>query len=257
MITVRSSTMLTLKKLIIMTNGKFIPFHRVLYKAMGFPNASDLTEEQGAEYAFELIRLLGIPLSYEEKTQYLTVKDSRVKLPDNIIYIRGLRYKVDNDTVNWHPIKYTGNIYQSSMHCPDYIDNDCPDDITYTINNNYLFLSEPSGAIELSYRALVVDENGYPMIPDNQAFEDALFYYILKEYFFPLVSVGKVTQYWYEMVKQEYAWAAGKAQNSLTLASVDHWESTMNGIRRLIQPHNLSDDGYQRLHKQERIKKFR
>lgn len=238
-----------------MTNGKFISFNRVLYRAMRHPNASDLSEEQGAEYAYELIRNLGMPLSYEEKTQYSEIEDSRVKLPNNIIYIRGIRYKLDNDLVNWYPVKYTGNIYQSSIHCPDYIDNSCPDDITYTINNNYVFLSESKGAIEISYRALVLDEDGYPMIPDNQAFEDALYYYILKEYFFPLVGVGKITQYFYEMIKQEYAWAAGKAQNSLMLAGMDHWESTMNGIKRLIQPQNSSSTGYSELHKQEQIRK--
>ncbi|AGO48961.1 Tail tubular protein (P22 gp4-like) [Cellulophaga phage phi14:2] len=241
-----------------MTNGKFISFHRVLYRAMRHPNASDLTEEQAAEYAYELIRLLGIPLSFNEKTQYSVIKDNRVKLPDDIIYLRGIRYSVDKgDTnqVNWLPVKYTGNIYQSSFHCPDYLDNNCPDDITYTINNNYAFLSESDGAIEIAYRGLVLDEDGYPMIPDNQPFEDALYYYILKEYFFPLLGMSKITQYYYNKIEQEYAWAAGKVQSFMVLSGMDHWESTMNGIRRLIQPQNLADDGYQRLHKQERLKK--
>ena len=260
-----------------MYNGKHISIDRVLYRAMRHPHAEDLTGEMAAEYAFELIRTLGIPLSYKEDNYYAPIDNYRVKLPDDLIYIRGVRFKVDsvdtdNDTtedeeffeglerqlegrVNWIPVKYTGNIYQSSYHCEDYLDEACKTDITYTINNNYAFLSEPEGAIEISYRGLILDEEGYPKIPDNQPFENALYYYILKEHFFPLVGVGKISQYFYEKLEQEYAWAAGKAQNALALASMDHWEATMNGIRRLIQYQNFSDYGYDELHRREQIKK--
>ncbi len=262
-----------------MYNGRHIPIGRVLYRAMRNPHAEDLTGEMAAEYAFELIRLLGIPLSYGDQSVYSEIDNYRVKLPNNLLYIRGIRFKVDSvdpeeneeDTeaeeffeglerqlegrVNWIPVKYTGNIYQSSYHCEDYLDYECKTDITYTINNNYAFLSEPTGAIEISYRGLILDEEGYPMIPDNQPFENALYYYILKEHFFPLVGVGKISQYFYEKLEQEYTWAAGKAQNSLQLAGMEHWEATMNGIRRFIQYQNFSDYGYDELHRREQIKK--
>lgn len=264
-----------------MYNGKHISIGRVLYRAMRHPNASDLTEEMAAEYAFELIRKLGIALSYKDDTAYRIIRTNKVKLPNNLIYLRGIRYHVNNQAVNdiieqskeeddkfyesietylreytnWLPVKYTGNIYQSSYHCEDYLDYPCTGDITYTINNNYVTLSEPEGAIEISYRALVLDDKGLPMIPDNQPFEDCLYYYILKEHFFPLIGVGKISQYFYEKIEQEYAWAAGKAQNSLMLAGMDHWEATMNGIRRLIQYDNFSDYGFSDMHRKERIRK--
>ena len=260
-----------------MYSGNHISIGRVLYRAMKHPNASDLTEEMAAEYAFELLRKSGIPLSFADATTYRKIKDNRVSTPKDMIYLRGIRFQVNieevdqldtndeafyekletylSEYVNWVPVKYTGNIYQSSFHCEDYIDNPCTGEVTYTINNNYITLSEPKGAIEISYRKLILDDNGFPMIPDNQPFEDALYYYILKEHFFPLVGVGKLSQYFYEKIEQEYAWAVGKAQNSLMLANLDHWEATMNGIRRLIQYQNHSDYGFQGLHRREQIRK--
>jgi hypothetical protein len=244
---------------------------------MRHPNASDLSEEQGAEYAYELVRRLGIPFSFTEKTYYGVIKDSRVKLPQDIVFVRGMRYHMTTDEiesinsddnfydnltiyltnyVNWIPVNYTGDIYQSSFHCEDYIDNQPKSDITYTINNNYAFLSESKGAIELSYRGLILDDEGYPMIPDNQSFEDALYYYILKEHFFPLVGMGKISERFYDKIEQNYDWYVGQAENSLMLSGMDHWESTMNGIRRLIQPQNMSETGFSELHKREKIKRF-
>ncbi len=51
-----------------MYNGKHISFKRILYRAMRHPNASDLSLEQAAEYAFELIRKLNIYLSLKKET---------------------------------------------------------------------------------------------------------------------------------------------------------------------------------------------
>ena len=118
-----------------MYNGRHISFNRVLLRAMRHPNASDLTQEQAAEYSFELIRRLGIPLSFSEKTRFIKIRNYKALLPEDIIYLRGIRYSIKEETsgaLNWMPVRYTGDIYQSSFHCPDYSTEyeDCRNDIT-------------------------------------------------------------------------------------------------------------------------------
>lgn len=260
-------------------NGKHKSFKSVLWRAMKHSFCSDLSEEQAAEYALELIRRLNLNFSFGETTKYVCVKNYRADLPHDLIYIRGLRYCTDNNIENyildttpdfinendlngliapstkWLPVKYSGNIYQSSYHCNGKETGDVDCNITYTINNNYIFLSEQTGLIEISYRNLLLDDEGYPMIPDNQSYEDALYYYILKEHLFGLLAVGKINQNFYNKIEQEYSWAVGQASSSLKLAGMDNWEETMVGIRRLIQPQNFSDYGYKELHNREQIKK--
>lgn len=262
-----------------MYNGKHKSFKTVLYRAMKHQFCSDLSEEQAADYALELIRRSNLGFVFGEKPKYIAIRNYRGKIPNDLIYIRGARYYtgpnvkqhiydttpdfIDEDILRdlsvpfseFHPIKYTGNIYQSSYHCNGKEVGDIDCNITYTINNNYIFLSEECGVIELSYRNLILDNEGYPMIPDNQSFEDALYYYILKEHLFGLLAVGKVSQGFYEKIEQEYSWAIGQASNNLKLAGMDHWEETMNGIRRLLQPQNASDYGYKELHNREKIRK--
>lgn len=262
-----------------MYNGKTISFKRVLYRAMKHPNAEDLTEEQGAEYAFELIRNLQIAFTFDDTSEYKLIKNNRVEIPDDLIFIKGVRYHnipkdynfgdgqpvVDfadrvetylSGLVNWLPVKYSGDIYHSSFHCEGYTNLESNvTDLTYTINNNYLYLSTQEGAVEISFRKLITDDDGYPMIPDDQSFENALYYYILKEHFFPLLGIGKISQYFYEKIEQNYDWYVAQTANNLKLGSLDHWETTMTGIRRLIQYQNFSDYGYKELHRRERIKK--
>lgn len=265
-----------------MYNGKHVSFKTVLWRAMNQSFCSDLSEEQAADYALELIRRLQIGFSFGDAVEYSTIKKYKALIPSNLVYIRGIRLIRDiemnkafelestpqfikdsnqlqylSQIPNWLPAKYTGYIYHSSYHCEgqSYPDNQACD-ITYTINNNYVNMSEEEGIIQISYKSLLVDDQGYPMIPDDQSFQDALYYYIIKEHLFGLRAVGKISRDFYEEVKQEYAWAVGQAQNNLKLAGMDQWESAMNGIRRLIHDHNQADDGFKNLHSKEQIRKY-
>jgi len=262
-----------------MNNGKHKSFKSVLWRLKKHPFCSDLSEEQAAEYALELIRKAKLALSFGDEPAYVCVNNYRGAIPNDLIYIKGIRYYTSNDIIdyikeetpdfikqadinsfitpgtNFLPVKYSGNIYHSSYHKhgKEYNDVDC--NITYTVNNNHIYLSEVCGLLEVSYKSLLMDEEGYPLIPDNQAYEDALYYYILKEHLFGLWTVGKVTDKAYNKIEQEYTWAIGQAGTSMKLSGMDNWETVMTGIRRLIQPQNLSDYGYKELHNREQIKK--
>lgn len=265
-----------------MYSGRHVSFKTVLWRAMNQPFVSDLSEEQAADYALELIRRLQIGFSFGESVEYSNINKFKASIPSDLVFIRGVRYincnsipdELRRDTTpdfikdeglvgylnqypNWLPAKYTGYIYHSDYHCngqsyPD--DQAC--DITYTLNNNYVNLSEEEGIIQIAYRSLLTDDEGYPMIPDDQSFQDALYYYILKEHLFGLLATGKVSERFYNKLEQEYSWSVGQAQNNLKLAGMDHWESSMNGIRRLIHDHNQADDGFKNLHTKEQIRKY-
>lgn len=264
-----------------MYNGKHKSFKSVLWRVLKHEFCSDLSEEQAADYALELLRRLKMPFAFEDCPAFLNIKNYRAKIPNDLIIINGMRLYVgelyalttydttpdfitDENSIQyylsqpervWQPIKYTGNIYQSSYHCSGNAGELYETDVTYRLNNNYIYLSVESGILQLSYRKLMVDEEGYPLIPEDQSFEDALYYYIIKEHLFGLMIMGKVSEGAYNKIDQEYTWAIGQATNALKLAGMDHWEATMNGIRRLIQMQNFSDWGYKELHKREQIKK--
>jgi len=51
-------------------------------------------------------------------------------------------------------------------------------DVLYTIKDGYIIANEKSGKILLFYLGQVVDEEGYPMIPNKIEYIDAIYYYI-------------------------------------------------------------------------------
>lgn len=74
-----------------------------------------------------------------------------------------------------------------------------------------IYTSIREGEIEMAYRAVMVDEEGYPMIPDDGVFPVALSLYIKKKHFTVLFDMGKISQQVLNNTQQEYCWAVGQA----------------------------------------------
>lgn len=74
-----------------------------------------------------------------------------------------------------------------------------------------IYTSIEKGEIELAYRAIMVDHDGYPMIPDDGTFAIALGLYIKKRHFTILFDTGKISHQVLANTQQEYCWAVGQA----------------------------------------------
>ena len=53
-------------------------------------------------------------------------------------------------------------------------------DLTYKIQGRVIYTSIKEGTIEIAYRAIAVDDEGYPLVPDKSSFSRALELYIKK-----------------------------------------------------------------------------
>ena len=90
------------------------------------------------------------------------------------------------------------------------------------------------GCIEVSYQAIAVDEEGYPMIPDNSSFTRAVQAYIKKEWFTILFDQTKISQQAFQQAQQDYAWAVGDCRSEFNRLTIDKAESLFNSWRTLI-----------------------
>ena len=215
---------------------------------------SDLSEEQAADYAYELIRRIKMGFILNQTTEIIEISNYKAKIPSDLLTMRGMRYKTNFDDSMYQPVRYNGDIFSSGFHCNEY-NQDVSCDVLYTMNDNYIDINTPNGFLEISYYGILLDEDGYPKLPDDQSFIDALYYYMMKEHLFGLMAIGKVTDRFYSKVEQEYAWAIGQATSSLKLAGMDHWDTTMKGINRMIHDSSMNAQGFKGLHQQEKIKK--
>ena len=190
-----------------------------------------------------------MPPMFIEKTQELEIKNYRAKLPcdfHEMIQVRTNHEKCGH---------YVGGVFRYStdnFHTSD-VKHESPD-YTYKIQASVIYTSLKEGTIEISYRAIAVDDEGYPLIPDKSSFTRALELYIKKQCFTILFDLGKINQAVYANVQQEYAWAVGQAQSDLIRPSIDEMQSITNALNTLIPRVNEHSKGFITDGSMERIK---
>ena len=79
-----------------MMTGRTVSVGNILWKVLKQPIVQDLKYEDAAEYAIEYLRLIGAPLSFEDKVTRIKLNSYKAPLPPNIINIRGINIQIVN-----------------------------------------------------------------------------------------------------------------------------------------------------------------
>ena len=84
---------------------------------------------------------------------------------------------------------------------------------TFKTLGRVIYTSFKDGNIQIAYKAIPVDDEGLPMLPDNPIFLKALELYIKKEWFTILFDLGKIQPAVLNNTQQEYAFKAGQCNS--------------------------------------------
>ncbi len=132
------------------------------------------------------------------------------------------------------PMRWDTSTFYKAYHGTD-IDFSVNSDLTYTVNNNYIFTSFKTGKVAMAYKAVPTDENGLPMIPDNQSVINYVTWYLGNKIAFQLYLTDKYTRDKYEEFKGYLSLYYQKAKNEGKMPkSLDEWESYKNQRLRTI-----------------------
>lgn len=242
-----------------MYTGQTKSLKSVLWKVFNNPLVADLAYEQAAEFAIEAIRLIGAPLAYETKvTKPIQVVDHKALGPINSIKTNGIRAMLDPNATDEekYALTYATDTFHQNAGC----DGDCVElldsELTYTVQSNIITTSFKSGYIQISYERLAVDEDDFPLVPDDQDTLLAIEYYILFRYFEPLWIMGKITDKAFNYIDTKKCWYMGAANTSLTLEGPDHLEAVMNTINRLIVNTNAHKNFFKEAGKKEKFRRY-
>lgn len=223
-------------------------------KVTRHPLLKDIPFETVIDYAVDFIRIVGVPPSFIEKTQVIEVTNYRGELPCDfyeMIQVR-LAKSCDKGFENYkeHPVfRYTTDSFHLSTNKTKYTD------LTYKIQGSCIFTSPlKDGSIEISYMAMPIDDEGYPLIPDNSAYTRALQAFIKREWFTIQFDQGKINQTIMAKADQDYAWAVGQAQTDLIRPTIDQMQSITNMWNTLIPRHYEHRTGFVNEGTQEHIK---
>lgn len=192
----------------------------------------DLTLEQVVGYTIKFNGIFNMPQLYTEKSTFVEIKDYRGKLPCDLVSIKQVRDTRDNLALKE---------LDSTFFNPNTKDK------AFKTQNMIIFTTFKEGKVEIVYRAVPVDEEGYPMIIDNEKYKNALELYIKKDRFTRYFDNGKLHQNILQNVQQEYAWAAGQLESELKMPSLSQWENISQAHNKLIQKTGEFRKGFETL----------
>lgn len=235
---------------------------------------NNLNESDVAQYISDCLRLIGAPLIYEDKVEDIDIKEHRGELPCDLLYIKQTRmYAGSNAKLRspqstyttqmsrFVPMKYATDHFHTALHeenSPDLLGTNGSEldyEVTYQINGEYIYTSFKEGKVQMSFKGLKTDEEGYPMIPDNVKVEKAIEAYIKVQHYTIMWELGKIADKVLNKAEQEYSWYVGAADTSMRALSVDQAESLKAALTRTILKPLQHHAGFKNLGTQEYINK--
>ena len=150
------------------------------------------------------------------------------------------------------PLEYATSEFPTSLHCDGCINRSINSKDTYFINGGKVKTSFISGTICLSYMAFPVDEDCYPMLPDDVSFKEAMFWFIYKKLLLrdPNIKNNGIT---YDIAEQQWKYYCTQARNAAVYPDIAKYESFLNQWVRLIPRISEHDNNFETLNTREQL----
>jgi hypothetical protein len=248
-----------------MTNGKYVSIENIIskvYRDLGM--TENLNINDAIEWAGEAMELIGASVYLEDKVCPIEIRNYKGKLPCELHYIvtsSGLEKDLDLESETdcelesdtFIPMRYTTDAYHH-WYCGQSDDHNCVSDMTYSVNDDYIFVNFEEGKVLMAYKGMPVDDRGFPKIPDDIKFREAVAAHMKWRLGFIQWMNGKLQQGAYQKLEQDRDWYIGAAQTRDKMPSIDMAESLKNQWLRLIPKINQHKDGFKTVGKAENRK---
>lgn len=246
---------------------------RVLDNIMDHPLLRDVSLEQAVRYTIRFIGLFGFPKLYQDKIEDLKVEDFRTMLPCDlvsIIQVKDLRTGIclrsmtDNFAPGMTPhpnppcppkhIEYNVDVKKPrEWYIPAALQYET--EPAFKTQGRVLYTSFPEGMIQVAYKSIPVDDDGFPLLVDNENYLAALEAYIKKQVFTIKFDQQKIPAGVLQNAQQDYAWAAKTLTMEFVMPSQSEMESLTRMWNTMIPKMREFDNGFRNLGNREYLRK--
>jgi hypothetical protein len=255
---------------------QYTSIKRVLDDLTEHPLLRDLTLEQVVRYTIRFIGLHGHPKFYQDKIDTVEIEDFKGLLPCDLVSINqvkdlktkmclramtdtfasGMRDKpkhpkplypdLQNNVRDMHP-----------PHHPWYIPPACKykEEPAFKTQGRIIYTSFPHGVVEISYKSIPVDENGYPMLIDNENYLACLEAYIKKLVFTMKFDTGKINAQVLMNAQAEYSNLCAQLRTEFSSPSMSEMESITRMLNTMIPKVREFDSGFKHMSDREYLRK--
>lgn len=190
---------------------KFTNIRVVADRLMQHPLLRSLQFETIIQYTLDFLNLTNFNELYLDQVTTVHVEDYRVLLPINVIRIDQVK------SVDGVYFKAMSGTFSGSLENP-----------AYKIQGNILYTNIKECDLEIAYKGLPIDEDGYPLVLDNVYFLMALEAFIKKQMFTIYFDEGKIHLNVLQQAQQDYAFRVAQLHSKMALPSVSEMQAISN-----------------------------
>lgn len=232
--------------------NQYIELQEVLSRILRHPLLSSVNMEQAVQYTIDFIHIFGLPDMYEDKEIVVPIEKFRGQLPCDLIQINQVMDLCTHRCLRSMTDTFYPNNYERGKRTAGYVGYH--DERTFKVQNHIIFTSFENGKIKVNYKAIPVDDNGFPLILDNAVYLKALELYIKKEVFTIKFDQGEISDKVLQHTEQQYAWSAGQLHSEFSIPSEAELESICRSWTTLIQRTTDFDNGWRGLGDREYLR---
>lgn len=252
------------------------------------------------EWIFEAVDKIGAPMQYIRKElgtdedPVLMIEDNQVPIPQDLVVLDAVAYSTKEDGP-WTQMVPTNRTFrepvkkrkiQDAEHAPmqekvitsqsqlytinttKYVDAMFPNGVNeqpeYFVKPGWIVTNKQTGYIKLAYKAIAVDERGYPLIPDLSSYLEAVYWYVVMKLSFPGFMngtlsggaskyAGKYSQQSYFYIQQQWNFYRNQAYAEAMMPTTDDMIAIKHEWNKLVPEIDSSDTFYNSVNKQQNI----
>jgi hypothetical protein len=197
----------------------------------------ELSESSIIEWIGEALSMIGSYAQNKEVSTVLTVANHTVVLPCDFIYPKDITH--NGKALSWST-KSAANNYKCDT-CNSI--PTCCTDYNFYISDGCLNTSLESGDLCIVYQAIPVDEDGFPLVPDNVYFDKALKAYVT--YMLDKIQFrrGLIPEVVFRMSEKDWYFYVNSARGSAYMPDAAQMDRLQKVWVRLIpKPHEFSNN---------------
>lgn len=188
-------------------------------------NASEFPWQDSIEWIGEALGQIGAYTQYNAKEITLTVKDYKSKLPCDFVHLKRIVNAEYNAPVgaldNFNNSLLTNNVDTDDEQANRLLGSS-DTDFDYNIVLDNIITNYKDGVLKIQYLAMPTDDEGFPLIPDNESYKEAFFWKVARMLAIRGQLINK--ELTYERCDYEWGWYCGQARaeaNTFTHAQMD------------------------------------
>ena len=193
------------------------------------------------EWCAEALGKIGAHSQYIEMAESLPVENYRATLPCGLYKITQIELNGIALTASTGSFDGTNNF--SGMKSRN--------NFSYTVNDAFINTNFEQGEIAIAYIGVKLDADGFPMIPDDEGYKEAMLKYVVMKLKYPDYLAGKFPLY--REVEVDWHRYCAQARGNATMPTLDDMESIKNQWVQLLPQMNRHRRFFNNLNDRERI----